>query len=135
MSVQPLETEIEIETGIEIVFECTVCFITDAKFPTKYNCSNCTKKICNDCFARHIRTKINCVFCRSPLILKKENIVVIQSPPHPAYSFLCVRYKTITYGAIGIFTVWYMVLFIYMLRPSSGAPSPCGEDHNQTDTH
>ena len=101
MSVQPLEIEnvqpveienvqpVEIENvqplEIDIVFECTICFITDVKFPTKYKCSNCTKKICNDCFARHILTKINCVFCRSPLILNKKDID--NHLPHPAYPF------------------------------------------------
>jgi len=129
MSVQPLETEIE----IEIVFECTICFITDVKFPTKYNCSNCTKKICNDCFARHILTKNNCVFCRSPLILDKKDIITL--PPHPVYIFLCVRYGKITCSMVCIMTTWYIFLFVFMLQGfSDDGIMDYGKVYNNSDT-
>jgi hypothetical protein len=135
-NVQPLEIEIvqPLELEIEIVFECTICFITDVKFPTKYNCSNCTKKICNDCFARHILTKINCVFCRSPLILDKKDIDI--HLPHPAYIYLCVRYGKVTCTAVCIMTTWYIFLFVFMLEGfSGGTPIPYGKAYNYTDPY
>ena len=159
MSVQPLEIEnvqpVEIENvqplEIDIVFECTICFITDVKFPTKYNCSNCTKKICNDCFARHILTKINCVFCRSPLILDKKDKDIDPAPnaaaaasvsstssppsPHPVYNLFCIRCGKVTYTAVGIITSWYIFLFIYMLQGSGKESYPYDIDYNNTDPY
>ena len=127
MSVVPLE--------IVIVFECNICFSTDTKLPTKYKCTNCTKQICDDCFARHIITKRNCAFCRSPLILDKKDIDIDPHPLLPVYNLFCIRFGKVTYTAVGIITSWYIFLFIYMLQGSGKESYPYDIDYNNTDPY
>ena len=87
--IEKIELEVEVEKTADVsgggltggappVFECPVCFVTDTNAPTKFKCSNCTKKICDVCFARHILTKRNCVFCRSQLIIPESDLPTVQ---------------------------------------------------------
>ena len=93
---------------IGLDFECSVCFNTELKSPTKYKCTSCTKQTCDDCYIRHIITKKDCVFCRSPLILIDE---VDKSP---IILTLCERYTKIICPIVCIFMIWYFLLFMYM---------------------
>ena len=130
MSVVPLE--------IAFAFECVICTIGATKLPTKYKCTNCTKQICDDCFARHILTKRNCVFCRSPLILDIESPHSEDSEDslceRTLFSIFCVRYRTLTYCVVSILAAWYIILIVYMFQGSSRASNLYGKAYNHTDT-
>jgi len=95
------------------VFECPVCFVTDTNAPTKFKCSNCTKKICDVCFARHILTKRNCVFCRSQLIIPESDLPTVQLlfTYHPP---CFIRYKNTIFLILCTMTVWYITLLMYL---------------------
>ena len=94
--------------GTPPVFECPVCFVTDTNAPTKFKCSNCTKKICDVCFARHILTKRNCVFCRSQLIIPESNLPTVHQ--YPCF----IRYKNTIYLILCTMTAWYITLLMYL---------------------
>ena len=117
MSIMPVETE--------VVFECHVCASTHIKVPTKYNCSNCEKKICDICFVRHIITKRNCVFCRAPLIIEDVNHGTIIINIHPELSptsaifvagerQVCIHFPKSMWLLINICCIWYIFLFIWL---------------------
>jgi len=91
-----------------ISFECPVCYVIDTTIPTKYKCSSCDKKICDVCYERYIITNTDCVFCRSPLLLKEKTRAEINRE-------LCRKYKVKFVSSIicGGF-LWYILVCFFI---------------------
>jgi len=108
MAVKPLDVEAEVN------FECPVCFVTGSALPTKYECTNCDKKICDDCFTRHVVTKRNCAFCRAPLSIAETDKVEDRGK----YLAFCVRYRKCATALTCMLCIWYTLLFVHMFSIS-----------------
>jgi len=99
-----------------ISFECNICCIETNDIPQKYNCSVCEKKICDECFARHVLTKKTCVFCRSLLIIEDEETNAVNEDHR---ILLYNKHKKIIITIISFFIILYIILLnivYYMSR-------------------
>jgi len=121
MAVQPLDVEAEIN------FECPVCFVTGSVLPTKYKCTNCDKKICDDCFTRHVVTKRDCVFCRAPLSIAETGTKDVEVKGK--CMMLCARYRMCLTTIICILCIWYTLLFVHMFAMSGFRPYNATYNH------
>lgn len=107
----------EVPLEIDILFECNICFSNHTKMPTKYKCINCTTQICDECFARYIITKKNCVFCRSPLIIDNKDIPIVSSYNSENYTLYISfrKVKTIASGFMGLWICFLLSTTIFFL--------------------
>ena len=55
-------------------FDCVICYNESCEPSTKYNCTQCDKKICDDCYRMHILTSNLCVFCRGKLKIRRYRL-------------------------------------------------------------
>jgi hypothetical protein len=125
MSVTPLDVEAEVN------FECPVCFATGSVLPIKYKCTNCDKKICDDCFARHVVTKRSCAFCRAPLSIAETDLKDIES--RGKCMVFCVQYRRCLTVLTCILCTWYTLMFIHIFAMSGFRPYNAIYNHTYTE--
>ena len=89
-------------------FNCVICCNESCPPPTEYNCNQCDKKICNDCYRTHILTSQLCVFCRSELNISQCRLHITQFQQQRQY-----YYSRLTRIMMVIF-VWYTILLSYL---------------------
>ena len=95
-----------------ISFECTICFLTSDILPKKYKCTACSKKICDACFSRHIKTKNTCVFCRAILEVKETD----EPSEPPKWIIFCKEHQTGISIICWFMLSWYSFMFIFLFR-------------------
>ena len=89
-------------------FDCVICYNESCEPSTKYNCTQCDKKICDDCYRKHILTSQLCVFCRSPLIITRYRLHINQFQLHRLY------YHNALVRVMMVVFVWYTLLLTYL---------------------
>ena len=89
-------------------FNCVICCNESCAPPTEYSCTQCDKKICDDCYRTHILTSQLCVFCRSPLIITRYRLHISQFQLHRLY------YHNALVRVMMVVFVWYTFLLTYL---------------------
>mgnify|MGYP001973192951 CR=1 FL=1 len=89
-------------------FDCVICCNESCPPPTEYNCNQCDKKICNDCYRTHIITSELCVFCRSKLNIPRYRARLSNFQRQRLYYYnALVRVMMVVF-------VWYTILLTYL---------------------
>lgn len=88
-------------------FNCVICCNESCAPPTEYNCTQCDKKICNECYKTHILTNQLCVFCRSKLKIPRYKLHINQFKHRIYYHNALVRVMMVVF-------VWYTLLLTYL---------------------
>ena len=89
-------------------FDCLICCNESCTPPTEYNCTQCDKKICDDCYRKHILTSQLCVFCRSQLNITRDRLHINQFQLHRLY------YHNALVRVMMVVFVWYTLLLTYL---------------------
>ena len=87
-------------------FDCFICCNESCAPPTEYNCTQCDKKICDDCYRKHILTSQLCVFCRSQLNITRYRLSQFQRQRLYYYNKL-MRVLIVVF-------IWYTLLLTYL---------------------
>ena len=87
-------------------FDCVICYNESCEPSTKYNCTQCDKKICDDCYRKHILTSQLCVFCRSQLNITRYRLSQFQRKRLYYYNKL-MRVLIVVF-------IWYTLLLTYL---------------------
>ncbi len=87
-------------------FDCVICYNESCEPSTKYNCTQCDKKICDDCYRMYIVTSDLCVFCRSKLKITRYRLSQFQRQRLYYYNKL-MRVLIVVF-------IWYTLLLTYL---------------------
>ena len=90
----------------EILFECSICYETNDTMPAKYNCAECQQKTCDVCYIKHIAIDNKCIFCRSDLIIKEEDIT--------NEILFIYKYKKIIILIGSVLLLWNIIMILYI---------------------